>query len=469
MKIIKGMEVKDTEGRSYIVKDKMGEGAQGAVYTTENDAFLIKVIRADEEKRPEMVERYRWIMKQRISNEARIIIPIAILQEPFIGYVMKRAKGHESLNKYLYPGANSQLGEWFNQETGGLRKRLEVAISLSKCYRQLHLQGLCYCDVSPNNILVARNQRSIVLIDSDNLTSTSLFSSSILGTPRYIAPELFTLNKQPNSITDTYSFAVILFELLRLGHPLIGDLILEGTPELEEEAVKGQAVYVDHPSDDSNRNSTLLPSEVVFTKELQGLFEKMFVDGLHEYMKRPTLYEFTSALQKAEDQLIQCDNEHCKAYYFTQEGPEQICPWCDEKKQMLFTVNLVETTNITDELFVDGKMKIGRTLSHITLNSEAKAIYRRHVEPYVSQDSDKAIAILKKIDNEHIVLKNCSDQPFLIINKETRKRDVMKPDETKNLNIKLENVVIDVKQNVDGMSEVFQKNNVLKGFVFTIH
>ena len=463
------MEVKDTEGRTYVVKDKIGEGAQGAVYDTENGAFLLKVVRADEEKRQEIVERFKWIMKQRISNEARIITPVAILQEPLIGYVMKKAKGHESLNKYLYPGSNSSLGEWYNIQTGGIRKRLEIAISLSKCYRQLHLQGLCYCDVSPNNILVARQQKSIVLIDSDNLTSTSLFSTSVLGTPGYIAPELFTLNKQPNSITDTYSFAVILFELLRLGHPLIGDAILDGTPEMEEEAVKGQAVYVEHPSDESNRNSTILPADIILTKELQELFQKMFVEGLHEYMKRPTLYEFTSALQTAEDQLVKCDNDQCQAYYFIQDATQQICPWCDEKKQELCTIKLVETTNITDGLFENGKMKVSRTLSQLTLNSDAKAISRRHVESFVSQDSDRVIAILKKIDNEHIVLKNCSENNFLIINKETRNRDIMKPDETKNLNIRLENVLIDIKQNVDGISEVFEKNNMLKGFVFTIH
>lgn len=469
MKIDKGMEVKDTEGRTYVVKDKIGEGAQGTVYDTENGAFLLKVVRAEQGKRKEIVDRFKWIMKQRISNEARIITPVSILQEPLIGYVMKKAKGHESLNKYLFPGSIPSLGEWYNIQTGGLRKRLEIAVSLSKCYRQLHLQGLCYCDVSPNNILVARNQRSIVLIDSDNLTSTSLFSSSILGTPRYIAPELFTLNKQPNSITDTYSFAVILFELLRLGHPLVGDAIMNGTPEEEEEAVKGNALYVDHPSDGSNRNSTILPADIIFTKELQELFQRMFVDGLHDYMKRPTLYEFTSALQKAEDLLVQCDNEQCQAHYYLQERQEQVCPWCDEKKQQLLTIKLVETSNITDELFENGKMKISRLLSQLILNNEAKAIYRRHIESYVSQDTDKMVAIVKRFDNNHIVVRNSSTTNFLILNKDTRNREIMKPDETRKINIRQEHVILDVKQNVDGITEVFEKNNMLQSFVFTIN
>ncbi|WP_379969612.1 protein kinase [Ectobacillus sp. sgz5001026] len=463
MKLSKGMAVKDTEGRTYIVRDRIGEGAQGAVYDTENEAFLIKVVRADEEKRQEIVERFKWIMKQRISNEARIITPVSILREPLIGYVMKKAKGHESLNKYLYPGSNTNLGEWYNIQTGGIRKRLEIAISLSKCYRQLHLQGLCYCDVSPNNILVARQQKSIVLIDSDNLTSTSLFSSSVLGTPRYIAPELFSLNKQPNSISDTYSFAVILFELFRLGHPLIGDAILNGTPEMEEEAVKGRSVYVDHPNDESNRNTSILPANIILTDELKELFQRMFVDGLHDYMMRPTLYEFTSALQKAEDQLIKCENDQCQAYYYLLDEKEQICPWCDEKKNEICKVQIVETTNITDDFFEKGKEKVSRIVSSLVLDNDAIGIYRSHVESFISQDSDRLIAILKKVDANHIILKNCSENNFIIVNKETRSRDIVKPKETKSLKIGVENVLIDIKENVDSLSEIFKKNNMIRG------
>ncbi|MBD7970424.1 protein kinase domain-containing protein [Paenibacillus gallinarum] len=469
MEVYKGKEVKDTEGRKYIINNKIGEGAQGAVYDTENDTFLIKIVRVDEDQRQPTVDRFKWIMKQRIPSEARIITPVAILEQPLTGYVMKKAKGHESLNKYIYPGNVSNLGEWYNIQTGGLKKRFEIAISLSKCFRQLHLQGLCYCDVSPNNILISRNHRSIVLIDSDNLTSTSLFTSSILGTPRYIAPELFMLSKQPNSITDTYSFAVILFELLRLGHPLIGDVILNGTPEMEEDAVKGHVVYVDHPNDESNRNSSILPADVLLTEELRGLFQKMFVDGLHEHMKRPTLYEFTSALQRAEDQLIKCDNIQCHAFYYAQDGHAQVCPWCRQKKNEFCKVHIVETANFTDEFFENGKEKISRTLSTIVLNDDAIAIYSRHVGSLVSQDSDKALAIIKKVDDKHVIMKNCSQNNFFILNKETRSRELLKPDETKNLNMGLDNVIFDIEENISGISDIFNKNNRIRGIFFNVN
>jgi hypothetical protein len=194
----------------------------------------------------------------------------------------------------------------------------------------------------------------------------------------------------------------------------------------------------------------------------------MFVDGLHDYMKRPTLYEFTGALQRAEDQLVKCDNSQCKAYFFIQDAAKQTCPWCDVVKQDLCTLKLVETSNISDELFDGGKKKVSRELSTLTLDSEAKAISRRHVDFYVSQDSDKVIAILKRVDRDHIVLKNFSDNDFLIINSETRQRSVMKPDDTKNLNIHKDHVLIDIKKNVDEINEVFEANNVLKNFVFTI-
>ena len=469
MRELIGMEVKDTEGRVYVVKDKVGEGAQGAVYNTENEAFLIKFIHVDDDKKNYMIKHFKWIMKQRVPKEARIIIPIAILQEPFVGYIMKKAKGHESLNKYLTPPKDSSIGEWYNIQTGGLRKRLEIAASLSKCYRQLHLQGLCYCDVSPNNILVAKQQKSIVLIDSDNLTSTDSFSPSVLGTPRYIAPELFSLAEQPNSISDTYSFAVILFELLRLGHPLLGDAILDGPPEDEAEALKGNTVYVDHPVDDSNRNTMIFPAEFILTEELKDLFDRMFVDGLHNYMKRPTLYEFTSALQKAEDQLIKCDNSECQAYYFAQKGHEQICPWCDEKKNEFLSMQFVETTNLIGDFFENGKIKLGKITASLILNEDVKAIYRGYMEPSISQDLDKIIASVKKIDNKQVVMENCSNKDFWIINKNTRDKGIFKSGEQRIVKVETENIVVDYNRNIDDISAIFGENNRINAIIFTIN
>ena len=52
-----------------------------------------------------------------------------------------------------------------------------------------------------------------------------------------IHPDLLVLGKSGvNTLTDAHAFAVIAFQTLCLIHPLMGDLVLDGEPELEEKA-----------------------------------------------------------------------------------------------------------------------------------------------------------------------------------------------------------------------------------------
>lgn len=259
-----GSSVYDLEKREYSIIKKIGEGAQGIVYESK-DGFIIKINHTVKVQRKELVDRYKWIIKKKVPKETRVVLPIAILKEPHTGYVMVKVKGHIALDNYITPSKKVPLPEWYNYVTGGLKKRLEIGALLAKSLRNLHVFGLTYCDLSPSNVLVASKKNSIALIDPDNLTSTGMFNQAILGTTGYIAPELFKGTTQPNSLSDTYSYAVILFEMLRLGHPMLGDKVLDGSPEEEEEALKGNGVYIDHPEDDSNRNSKITMTEVLLS------------------------------------------------------------------------------------------------------------------------------------------------------------------------------------------------------------
>ncbi len=77
-------------------------------------------------------------------------------------------------------------------------------------------------------------------------------------------------------LSDNYSLAVILFELLRVGHPYISDDVLDGTPEEDENALAGNADYV---TDD---NSTNMLRQILSSRiNLKELFRRCFVDGKH--------------------------------------------------------------------------------------------------------------------------------------------------------------------------------------------
>lgn len=162
------------------------------------------------------------------------------------------------------------------------------------------------------------------MIDVDNIYVAGKGNAAILGTPRYIAPEVIGRQKNPDVLSDNYSLAVILFELLRVGHPYISDEILDGSPEDEEAALAGKYDYV------TDENSTnMLPADIVLTDKLKKLFRRCFVDGKRNRMARPSAQEFEFALLEASNKVIKCPS--CGAWHYPRKTGRIYdgCPWCD--------------------------------------------------------------------------------------------------------------------------------------------
>jgi len=231
----------------------------------------------------------------------------------------------------LIPPQKKKFAEWYNNYSGGLRRRLYLGYQIAQSLHILHKDNKAYCDISGNNILVAvdKAKASICMIDIDNLYVPGTDKSGILGTVRYMAPEVTNRQMQPDIFTDDYSLAVILFELLRVGHPYVGDEVLNGTPEMENKAYKGDYPYVDDEEKSFNRSSQMLPAEVVFNPKLKELFKKTFVEGKFNRMSRTTAFEFARACFEAANVLIKCSSCGAWHYPLTRQNNQVICPWCD--------------------------------------------------------------------------------------------------------------------------------------------
>lgn len=95
-----------------------------------------------------------------------------------------------------------------------------------------HMHEIVHRDVKPSNILLDRSDRA-VLTDFGLILQTAIDQSSTkthgtaFGTPRYIAPEqaMSSANAVPQS--DTYSLAVILYEILTGEAPFTGETPME--------------------------------------------------------------------------------------------------------------------------------------------------------------------------------------------------------------------------------------------------
>lgn len=155
-------------------------------------------------------------------------------------------------------------------------------------------------------------------------------------------------------LSDNYSLAVILFELLRVGHPYISDDVLDGTPEDEENALAGNADYV---TDDNSTN--MLPADIVFTDKLKELFRRCFVDGKHNRLSRPSATEFEQALLEASNKVIKCPS--CGAWHYPRKDGKSYagCPWCDSpsrpKAMLNFYDILFEGTDYQTGKILDSK------------------------------------------------------------------------------------------------------------------
>lgn len=410
--------VADWDGNTYLLTELIGEGAQGLVFKTNHPQFIVKVARVESENKARWIKHKKWLLKQRIPKQTRIIAPIALLEEPHIGYVMHYIEDHVPLTFYLVPDEEEDLSTWYNITTGGVAKRLEIMHMLSLAYRNLHTLGLCYCDVSPMNILVSKQKRSAWIIDADNITAPGILGQTVIGTPRYIAPELYRESRDPNSLTDTYSFAVLLFELFCLGHPFVGDDIADSEPEIELEAYKGNVPYVAHPTNDSNRSSTSLGEEFVLTHKLRALLQLTFVDSTIQPMKRPTLYEFAKAIEEAIDLLMVCPD--CQASYVLEE--EALCPWCDAEHNDILVLTFKQKNLLRSSDLMDGRLPVEfSVLGKIIVPDYPKAIYTRHFQMNVSNEANRTIGAVKRVDNNMLFF-NKGERDFVLFNLKTREK-----------------------------------------------
>ena len=140
------------------------------------------------------------------------------------------------------------------------------------------------------------------------------------------------------------------YRILTLVHPLKGDVVLEGEPEREEAALRGELPWVDHPVDRSNALSIGLPREITLNAPLRALFERCFNAGLNNPGERPSLNEWADAFEAATGHCDQC--ESCGSTFFYTS--KHICPFCDHAQDTNRTILLQEYRYMPPDLLREG-------------------------------------------------------------------------------------------------------------------
>lgn len=332
--------MEDIRGARYPLKTELARGGQGVVYTTELPQVLVKgFTNKDELAKKRWREHIEWLIRQDIAD-LKLARPLVLLKEPRTGYVMELMDGLIPL-KRLLDSFIEAMEHWSEdnetphiqnyQDQGGLRRRIRILCQLARTLNQLHSRGMLYGDLSLDNIFVSDdpNHAETWLIDCDNISCES-HSGLTVHTPDYGAPEVVRGEAMLSSLTDCWSFAVIAYQLLTHNHPLKGDLVNDGEPEIEDEALRGEHPWINDPENPENECNTNLPIQLIEHSKLPALFQKTFGPGKRSPLMRPGMAEWLEALTEVDERLFVCTD--CAGHSLLPPGQSDVdgisCLFC---------------------------------------------------------------------------------------------------------------------------------------------
>lgn len=247
-------------------------------------------------------------------------------------------------NKFL---PSDQKGNWLTN--------LHMCIKMARAVRRLHAAGLAHSDLSYKNVLVDPVSGSACIIDADELVVPGKYPPGVIGTPDFIAPEVMATRslpltdpnkKVPRIETDRHALAVLIYMYLLNRHPLRGGKVWDLDPAKDEELSMGEkALFIEHPTDKTNRVKVadLVPSQLpqgdpnklpytICGPYLKDLFDKAFIDGLHNPAARPTAQQWEDALVKTADLVQPCQNPNCESHWYVFDNKKSPkCPFCGKE------------------------------------------------------------------------------------------------------------------------------------------
>ena len=242
----------------------IGTGAQGAVYRGENKNILIKINQTKEENY--LGKKIDKIKSLNLPKNLNFTLPIAKLNIPnknYEGYIMRMMEDMKPIS-YLMKNSFKDIEEcynYYNQESGGLRRRLEILKKIAYNLYYLHSRGIVYGDISSNNIFISMDSShsEIWFIDCDNIDYSYDIDYTI-GTDGFCSPEIrkvlapYNMGKQTNTIeNDIYAFANLAFNILFLADPFKGSIIWKENETSED----NEDDWWDVEEDDDNKKFDL--------------------------------------------------------------------------------------------------------------------------------------------------------------------------------------------------------------------
>ncbi|MEO6712552.1 MAG: hypothetical protein ABIM89_03875 [Mycobacteriales bacterium] len=316
------------QGGAWYVGAVLGEGGQGTVYELVPEAAGRRAL-ALKWYRPEAIHPSQRAALVRLvarpAPSSAFLWPTELVdgEHGAFGYVMP-----------LRPPESRPLADL-------LIGRVDVSFStvtrlcmgLADAFLQLHAQGLCYRDISLGNVFFDVATGQPLICDNDNVGVDGEHAARVLGTARFMAPEIVRGEAQPSTATDLYSLAVLIFYVLMVHHPLQGrrELHFACLDQAAEQQLFGdQPVFVFDPIDDSNAPDPVVHPAVLrywplYPAYIRQEFIRAFTVGLANPQARVREGVWRSRLARLLDGITACA---CGRENFTDEGHAGQCWAC---------------------------------------------------------------------------------------------------------------------------------------------
>ncbi len=327
------------EERFTVVKE-LGEGGQGRVYCVKSgeDLFALKWYNKTSSTK-EQYEAIETLIDKGAPSD-HFVWPMRLVEgasSDHFGYIMPLIKTHRFKKLALYFSGEEKVERF--------EVLIDACLQMSEAFHALHLNGLCYRDISFGNLFVDLKTGDVQICDNDNVTFDSLTSTDdIWGTNGFMAPEVVRGEAPPSSLTDLYALSVVIFRMLHLQHPLQGqkeyDVVITDY-ESELELYGKNPIFIYDPIDATNRPvkgkkdmaDAFWP---YYPEALKEKFIKAFTEGLHNPHERIRETEWLKTLALLKGQLYYCYSCEKQLFYApTQLSERHHCPNCGEEVRVM--------------------------------------------------------------------------------------------------------------------------------------
>jgi serine/threonine-protein kinase len=212
-------------GGRYELGQVLGRGGMAEVYLAHDTRLgrqvAVKTLRADLARDPSFQARFRREAQSAASLNHPAIVAVYDTGEDYIDgvsipYIVMEYVDGSTLRELLHSG-RKLLPERAMEMTVGILQGLEYA----------HRSGIVHRDIKPANVMLTRNGQVKVMdfgiaraMGDSGMTMTQ--TAAVIGTAQYLSPEQ-AKGEQVDARSDLYSTGCLLYELLTVRPPFVGD------------------------------------------------------------------------------------------------------------------------------------------------------------------------------------------------------------------------------------------------------